>query len=386
MYQAHFGLQELPFGITPDTSFAYACASHQEALNTLLVAVKNGEGFIKITGEVGTGKTLLCRKFLATLDDTYASAYIPNPYLEPRTLLLALAEELGVNLAKEDDQHHLIKGSHAGAARLRGPGQIGRVMPRRSAGDADRKPRSAAAPDQSRNGKRKLLQVVLFGQPELDDKLAQESVRQLRQRITFQYRLGELGRDELDYYLAHRLRVAGYRGNRLFTKSAVRALHRASGGIPRLVNVMAHKTMLLAYGEGAPQVTPQHVRAATRDTPAARQTRWWWGGAMLAAVGRRHRLDNIQVTKRPMSLINQMLQDLEKRRASGGERGALPNQVRVLPAQGKNRFAVAVGRHGRRGGADRVIRLAAEQQSICPLRRRSPRRCPRRWPRQLRHR
>ncbi len=114
MYQSHFGLQELPFGITPDTSFAYACASHQEALNTLLVAVKNGEGFIKITGEVGTGKTLLCRKFLATLGDTYVSAYIPNPYLEPRTLLLALAEELGVSLAKEDDQHHLIKGlTHA---------------------------------------------------------------------------------------------------------------------------------------------------------------------------------------------------------------------------------------------------------------------------------
>ena len=109
MYQAHFGLQELPFGITPDTSFAYACASHQEALNTLLVAVKNGEGFIKITGEVGTGKTLLCRRFLATLDDKYVSAYIPNPYLEPRTLLLALAEEFGVNLSKEDDQHHLIK-------------------------------------------------------------------------------------------------------------------------------------------------------------------------------------------------------------------------------------------------------------------------------------
>src|SRR5471030_950575 len=101
MYQAHFGLQELPFGITPDTSFAYACASHQEALNTLLVAVKNGEGFIKITGEVGTGKTLLCRKFLAMLDDAWISAYIPNPNLEPRSLLLALADEIGVKLEED---------------------------------------------------------------------------------------------------------------------------------------------------------------------------------------------------------------------------------------------------------------------------------------------
>jgi MSHA biogenesis protein MshM len=284
MYQAHFGLQELPFGITPDTSFAYACASHQEALNTLLVAVKNGEGFIKITGEVGTGKTLLCRRFLATLDDTYASAYIPNPYLEPRTLLLALAEELGVKLAREDDQHHVIKALTQALLDFAGHGKSvvlcldeAQAMPIESL-------EALRLLTNLETEKRKLLQVVLFGQPELDDRLAHESVRQLRQRITFHYRLGELGRDELDYYLAHRLRVAGYLGNRLFTRSAVRALHRASGGIPRLVNVLAHKTMLLAYGEGAPQVTPQHVRAATRDTPAARQPRWWWGGAMLAAM------------------------------------------------------------------------------------------------------
>ena len=284
MYQAHFGLQELPFGITPDTSFAYACTSHQEALNTLLVAVRNGEGFIKITGEVGTGKTLLCRRFLATLDDTYASAYIPNPYLEPRALLLALAEELGVSLAREEDQHHLIK---ALTQALLGFAEHGKSVVL-CLDEAQAMPIESLEAlrllTNLETEKRKLLQVVLFGQPELDDRLAQESVRQLRQRITFQYRLGELGRNELDYYLAHRLRVAGYRGNRLVTKSAVRALHRASGGIPRLVNVLAHKTMLLAYGEGAPQVTPRHVRAAIRDTPAARQTRWWWGGAMLAAV------------------------------------------------------------------------------------------------------
>src|SRR4026209_2290526 len=97
-YLKHLGLRELPFGITPDTSYFFASRSIQEALNTLIVAVANGEGFIKITGEVGTGKTLLCRKFLATLDDSWASAYVPNPSLEPRTLLLALAEELGVRL------------------------------------------------------------------------------------------------------------------------------------------------------------------------------------------------------------------------------------------------------------------------------------------------
>src|SRR5688572_25762692 len=136
MYRAHFGLREMPFGITPDTSFAYACTPHQEALNTLLVAVRNGEGFIKIVGEVGTGKTLLCRRFLATLDASHVSAYIPNPYLEPRTLLFALAEE-----------------PEPRPAHLRAPGKDGRAVPRRGAGDADRDPRSAAPAHQPRDRK-----------------------------------------------------------------------------------------------------------------------------------------------------------------------------------------------------------------------------------------
>ncbi len=277
MYQSHFGLQELPFGITPDTSFAYACASHQEALNTLLVAVRNGEGFIKITGEVGTGKTLLCRRFLSTLDESFVSAYIPNPYLEPRTLLLALAGELGVELEQKADQHQLIKGLTQALLGFAAQNKSvvlcldeAQAMPSESL-------EALRLLTNLETEKRKLLQVVLFGQPELDERLSQAAVRQLRQRITFQYRLGALGRGELDYYLAHRLRVAGYLGNRLFTERAVGALHQASGGIPRLINVIAHKAMLLAFGAGLPQVLPQHVRAAASDTPAARQHQpWWW--------------------------------------------------------------------------------------------------------------
>ena len=284
MYQSHFGLQELPFGLAPDTSFVYTCASHQEALNTLLVAVKNGEGFIKITGEVGTGKTLLCRTFLSMLDDTFASAYIPNPYLEPRTLLLALAEELGVSLVKEEDQYHLIKGLTQALLDFAVEGKSvvlcldeAQAMPIESL-------EALRLLTNLETEKRKLLQVVLFGQPELDVKLAGESVRQLRQRITFQYRLAALRRDEVDYYLSHRLRVAGYHGNRLFARNAVRALHRASGGIPRLVNIIAHKSMLLAFGEGSMQVVARHVRAATSDTPAAQRRHWWWFGFAMLLV------------------------------------------------------------------------------------------------------
>jgi len=285
MYKSHFGLQEQPFGITPDTSFAYACASHQEALNTLLVAVKNGEGFIKITGEVGTGKTLLCRRFLATLDDTFVSAYIPNPYLEPRTLLLALAGELGVELSPEADQHHLIKGLTQALLQFAAQNKSvvlcldeAQAMPLESL-------EALRLLTNLETEKRKLLQVVLFGQPELDEKLSQKSVRQLRQRITFQYHLDALGGEELDYYLAHRLRVAGYVGNRLFTTRAVATLHRATGGIPRLVNVLSHKAMMLAFGEGLAQVLPHHVRAAASDTPSIQRRRWrWYVTALLLVV------------------------------------------------------------------------------------------------------
>ena len=283
MYRNHFGLREMPFGITPDTNFAYACNTHQEALNTLLVAVKNGEGFIKITGEVGTGKTLLCRRFLAAIDQGHVSAYIPNPYLEPRTLLFALAEELHLVLPKDADQHQLLKELTRGLLNFARQGKTvvlcldeAQAMPVETL-------EALRLITNLETEKRKLIQVVLFGQPELDERLEGESVRQLRQRITFQYRLTALRRDEVDQYLAHRLRVAGYRGNRLFTRPAARLIHRWSDGVPRLVNIIAHKAMMLAYGEGTQQVLPVHVRQAAADTPAAHHRRpWWWlGFAML---------------------------------------------------------------------------------------------------------
>lgn len=288
MYRSHFGLREMPFGITPDTSFAYACNTHQEALNTLLVAIKNGEGFIKITGEVGTGKTLLCRRLLATLDSNHVSAYIPNPYLEPRTLLFALAEELGVALPRETDQHHLLKELTRALLHFARQGKTvvlcldeAQAMPTETL-------EALRLLTNLETEKCKLLQVVLFGQPELDQRLAGESVRQLKQRITFQYRLTALTHDEVDQYIAHRLRVAGYRGNRLFGKAATRLVHRISGGVPRLINIVSHKALLLAYGEGLQQVQPRHVRSAAQDTPAARRARpWWWFGfaMLLLSVG-----------------------------------------------------------------------------------------------------
>ena len=278
IYLSHFGLREPPFGITPDTSFFYECASSQEALNTLLVAVANGEGFLKLTGEVGTGKTLLCRKFLATLDDNWVSAYVPSPNLEPKTLLLALAEEMRLKLDGGLDQHHLLKALNL--ALLDFARQKKRVVVCLD--------ETQAMPLESletlrlltnlETEKRKLVQVILFGQPELDEKLAHESIRQLRQRITFQHHLGTLTREETEYYLAHRLAIAGYSGEGVFAPGAVKRIYRGSRGVPRLVNILANKAMMLAYGEGSRRVTARHARAATADTPAsfALSRAWLW--------------------------------------------------------------------------------------------------------------
>jgi MSHA biogenesis protein MshM len=277
LYLKHFGLVELPFGITPDTSFTYSVQYHQEALNTLLVALDAGEGFVKISGEVGTGKTLLCRRLLQTLGDGWVTAYLPNPNLDARTLFLALSEELGIKEAAELDQFHLMRRinlvllDHA-RARKRVVVCIdeAQAMPIETL-------EALRLMSNLETEKRKLLQIVLFGQPELDDKLNRPEVRQLLQRIAFHYRLGALKKNEIGNYVAHRLRVAGYRGEGLFTAAALRALHRASGGVPRLINILAHKSLLLVFGEGRQMARVRHVRLARKDTEGARRIGWMWG-------------------------------------------------------------------------------------------------------------
>ena len=277
MYEAHFGLRELPFGITPDTSFFFACATYQSALNTVLIAANSGEGFIKITGEVGTGKTLLCRKLMASLDDRFYTAYIPNPYLEPRALMLALADELELPYERDIDQHRLLKSINR---RLLDFARVGkRVL--LCLDEAQALPLESLEAlrllTNMETEKRKLLQIVLFGQPELDEKLSQQSIRQLLQRITFDFRLSPLSRNDMAYYLTHRLHVAGYAGGRVFTPYAQRWLYNASGGVPRLVNILAHKAMLCAYGEGQRQVGALHVKEAVKDTASVKsKSRPWW--------------------------------------------------------------------------------------------------------------
>jgi MSHA biogenesis protein MshM len=285
-YLSHFGLREPAFGITPDTHFFFAGRASQEALNTLVVALANGEGFVKVTGEVGTGKTLLCRKLLATLQPRSVSAYIPNPSFGPKSLLIALAEELGVPLEPDladIEPHRLLRAVTRALLDFARQGRRVILCMDESQSMSLETLEALRLLTNVETEKRKLLQVVLFGQPELDAKLASPAVRQLRQRIIFEHELRALEKDEVGAYVTHRLVVAGYSGPLPVGGGALSALHRASRGVPRLVNVLMHKAMLLAYGEGTRAVRASHVRAAIDDTPSASPERRWWTLAPRAA-------------------------------------------------------------------------------------------------------
>ncbi|MGB7540470.1 MAG: AAA family ATPase, partial [Burkholderiales bacterium] len=218
------------------------------------------------------------------LDDNWVSAYIPNPNLEPKTLLLALADELGTKLDNDLDQHRLIKALNL--ALLDFARQKKRVVV--CLDETQAMPLDSLETlrllTNLETEKRKLAQVVLFGQPELDEKLSQDSIRQLRQRITFQHHMGTLTREETDHYLSHRLAIAGYSGDSVFSPAAVKVIYRASRGVPRLINILASKALMLAYGEGGRKVTAQHARDATFDTPASFRFPAGWLWLALACV------------------------------------------------------------------------------------------------------
>ncbi len=266
MYLKHFGLKELPFSITPDTSFYFASHSYQEGLNTLLFAICSGEGFIKITGEVGTGKTLLCRKLMSSLDSRFKVAYVPNPSLEPQSLLIVLARELGITLPAAITQHALLNALTHGLLNFaRNHIKVVVCLDEVQAMPIETL-EALRLLSNLETEKRKLLQVVIFGQPELEDKLNHASIRQLKQRITFEYQLDRLSRDEMQYYLNHRLVIAGYQGSRVFSSAALYLIYFKSKGIPRLVNILAHKALLATYGKGKHLVGLSEVFAAVSDT------------------------------------------------------------------------------------------------------------------------
>jgi len=293
MYDAFFGLHEKPFALTPNTGFLVQLAPYQACLNLLRVALAEGEGFIRVTGEVGTGKTLLCRALLNELDSArYQLAWLPNPTLTPMALRQALAQELHIPAAEELDNHGLLTALHARLIELAGQGRSTVLLIDEAQALPDATLEALRLLTNLETEHSKLLQVVLFGQPELDATLARDDFRQLRQRVTFSYRLRPLDVSDATRYLQERLAVAGYRGEPLFCSSAVRLLVRGSGGIPRLLNILANKCLMAAFGEGARQVRPRHVRRALADTEgtrgfwqaAPRRIGWWLGGGLSAGL------------------------------------------------------------------------------------------------------
>jgi MSHA biogenesis protein MshM len=280
MYLSHFGLQEAPFSLTPNTGFYYGLPPHEEALQVLNWALTQGEGFIKVTGEVGTGKTLLCRKLLSELGSEACPvrlAWLPNPHLTPAELRIALALELGLAV-RDQSELDLTDRIHRHLISLHQQGSRVVVLIDEAQALPDETLEAIRLFGNLETESSKLLQIVLFGQPELDARLAKPHLRQLRQRIGFSYCLRPLRFDETRAYLEHRLQVSGYRGAPLFASSAMRRLWRASRGIPRLINVLAQKCLMLAYGQGARQIDSRLVRLAIRDTEdASRLAPWrWW--------------------------------------------------------------------------------------------------------------
>jgi type II secretory pathway predicted ATPase ExeA len=266
MYNEHFGLRQAPFRITPDTSLFYTGGGRGDVLDALVYAITSGEGIVKVVGEVGTGKTMLCRMLEERLPDNVQIAYLANPSLRPDDILYAIAFELGLELpagtTRLQVMHRLQETLLAVHARNR------RVVA--LVEEAQRMPVDTLEEirllSNLETKNEKLLQIVLFGQPELDDNLALPGIRQLRERITHSFKLAPLARAEIQDYVAFRLREAGYRGRDAFSGDAYRVMSRASEGLTRRVNIIADKAMLAAFAENTHDVSARHVKVAIRDS------------------------------------------------------------------------------------------------------------------------
>jgi len=267
LYLEHFGLSEPPFRITPHTDFFFEGAERGATLEALTYAVLHDEGIVKVSGEVGSGKTMLCRMLMERLPREVATIYLATPSLASEEILHAIADDLDLELperrtaALRELQEHLI--------RLYGAGRRvvilideAHVMPE----DTLEQVRLLANLESNRH---KLLHIVLFGQPELDETLAKASLRQLRDRVTHAFRMRPLASAEVAKYLSFRMRAAGYRGPEVFSPASVARIARASDGLTRRINILADKALLAAYTENTHAITGRHAKAAVADSEFA---------------------------------------------------------------------------------------------------------------------
>jgi type II secretory pathway predicted ATPase ExeA len=274
MYYPHFGLKEPPFKITPNTDFFFSGGNRGAILDALVYAIANGEGIIKVVGEVGSGKTMLCRMLQTILPEKIESIYLANPSVAPEDVLHAIAFELQLKLPKNADRLKVMQELQAHLLSRHAEGRQVVIFVEEAQGMPLATLEEIRLLSNLETKQDKLLQIVLFGQPELDENLNQENIRQLRERITHRFNLGPLQTKDVGEYLIFRLRAAGYYGPHLFKETAIKKLSKASEGLVRRVNILADKALLAAFADNVYQVTPKHVQAAIHDSEFGLKSKW----------------------------------------------------------------------------------------------------------------
>ena len=268
MYLEHFRLEQFPFSLVPNTDFYYNLPEHQKALNVILIGLKNGEGFIKIIGEVGTGKTLLCRKVLNALNQDYFTAYIPIPDLKPTDFKLLLAKELGIEVEQGERAGFVLDKLQKRLIELNKQGKKVVVIIDEAQTMSDDSLETLRLLSNLEAESYKLIHILLFAQPELDMRLQQQHLRQLQQRITFSHHLKTLTFAEMNEYVRFRVVKSGNFQYNLFSKACMRLLYKYSDGIPRMINTLCHKSLLSAYGRGVSCVQKKDMLSAINDGKA----------------------------------------------------------------------------------------------------------------------
>ncbi len=284
MYYASFGLKQPPFRITPDTRLFFPGGNRGAVLEALVYAVANGEGIVKVVGEVGSGKTMLCRMLEVELPKNVEIVYLANPRLAPEHILHAIAFELNLPVQTKDDRLKVMHCLHEYLLRKHAENRRTVAFVEEAQGMPIETLEEIRLLSNLETQHEKLLQIVLFGQPELDESLAKPRIRQLKERITYSFYLQPFSVAQVRDYLNSRLRANGYKGDALFSAAAVRAITRYSKGLVRRINILADKALLATYADNALKVQAKHVRRAARDSEFASTDRPYGRRVVLASV------------------------------------------------------------------------------------------------------